>query len=121
VFVPATSQVATWLCAIDIFVLPSLSEAFSNSLMEAMACGCCTVATNVGGNPELVRNGETGLTFEAGDSAGLGEVLQALIENEALRKRLAAAGAEFVSRRFSSRVSAERMAQIYAELIDQCS
>jgi L-malate glycosyltransferase len=119
VFVPATSQVAAWLRAMDIFVLPSLSEAFSNSLMEAMACGCCAVATNVGGNPELVRNGETGLTFEAGDSAGLGEVLQKLIENEALRKRLAAAGTEFVSRRFSSRASAQRMAEIYTELIDQ--
>jgi glycosyltransferase involved in cell wall biosynthesis len=103
----------------DIFVLPSLSEAFSNSLMEAMACGCCTVATNVGGNPELVRNGETGLTFEAGDSAGLGEVLQTLIEDKALRKRLAAAGAELVRQRFSSRDSAERMAQIYTRLIEQ--
>ena len=93
VFVPATGQVTTWLRAMDIFVLPSLSEALSNSLMEAMACGCCAVASNVGGNPELVRNGETGLTFEAGDSAGLSAALRALIEDEALRKRFAKAGA----------------------------
>src|SRR5229473_4967915 len=111
VFVPATAQVTTWLRAIDIFVLPSLSEAFSNSLMEAMACGCCAVATNVGGNPELVRNGETGLSFEPGDSEGLSVVLRTLIENEALRQRLAAAGAELISQRFSTRAAADRMAE----------
>ena len=121
VFVPATQQVTTWLRAIDIFVLPSLSEAFSNSIMEAMACGCCTVASNVGGNPELVRNGETGLTFEAGDSEGLRVVLRTLIENEALRRRLAAAGAQFMTERFSTRASAERMAEIYTQLIERSS
>ncbi len=60
-FEAATPQVATWLRGIDIFVLPSLHEALSNSLMEAMACGCCPVASNVGGNPELVQDGHTGL------------------------------------------------------------
>jgi glycosyltransferase involved in cell wall biosynthesis len=119
VFVPATQHVATWLQAIDIFVLPSLSEAFSNSIMEAMACGCCTVASNVGGNPELVRNGETGLTFGAGDSAGLSVALRTLIENEGLRKRLAAAGTRFMREHFSTRASAERMAEIYTKLIEQ--
>ncbi len=54
VFVPKTNEVARWLRAIDIFVLPSLTEALSNALMEAMACGCCAVASRVGGNPELL-------------------------------------------------------------------
>ena len=118
VFVPATAQVTTWLRAIDIFVLPSLSEAFSNSLMEAMACGCCAVATRVGGNPEVVRDGETGLSFEPGDSEGLSVVLRTLIENEALRQRLAAAGAELINQRFSTRAAADRMAEIYTYLIE---
>ncbi len=119
VFAPATSEVATWLSAIDIFVLPSLSEALSNSLMEAMACGCCAVASNVGGNPELVRNGETGLLFEPRDAAGLSEVLRALIENESLRRRLSAAAQHMIRVRFSTRSSADRMSEIYTELIDQ--
>jgi L-malate glycosyltransferase len=84
-----------------------------------MACGCCTVASNVGGNPELVRNGETGLTFGAGDSAGLSVALRTLIENEGLRKRLAAAGTRFMREHFSTRASAERMAEIYTKLIEQ--
>ena len=72
-FVPATGQVAEWLRAIDIFVLPSQSEALSNSLLEAMACGCCPVASRVGGNAELIRHGENGMLFEAGDVDQLSE------------------------------------------------
>src|SRR5207244_161276 len=75
VFEPATRDVGAWLREIDIFVLPSLSEAFSNSLMEAMASGCCVVASRVGGNPELVVEGETGLLFRAADSADLARSL----------------------------------------------
>jgi L-malate glycosyltransferase len=117
VFAGSTNQVRDWLRAIDIFVLPSLSEALSNALMEAMACGCPVVASNVGGNPELVRNGETGLLFEPGDAAGLAATLQVLIEDESLRWRLVEAGASFVRSRFSIRSSAQRMGEIYERLI----
>lgn len=119
VFESATGQVAGWLRAMDIFVLPSLSEALSNSLMEAMACGCCSVASNAGGNPELIRDGETGLLFEPGDAAGLTAVLDTLIENEPLRRRLGEAAAQSIHRRFSILASAERMGQIYAQLIER--
>ena len=112
------SAVAEWLSAIDIFVLPSLSEALSNSLMEAMACGCCSVASNVGGNPELVRDGETGLLFEPRDTAGLSDVLRSLVASETLRRRLAAAGQRMVRERFSIRLSAQRMGEIFAKLIE---
>ncbi len=118
VLAPATNHVADWLRAIDIFVLPSLSEAFSNSLMEAMACGCCAVASNVGGNPELVRDGETGLLFEARDAPGLAAALRTLIENEPLRQRLRTAGERMLHERFSIRASAERMGDIFAGLIE---
>ena len=118
IFAPATKDVADWLRAIDIFVLPSLTEALSNSLMEAMACGCCVVASNVGGNPELVRNGENGFLFEPRDAAGLSKVLRTLVENESLRRRLAAAGEQTVRERFSIRSSVERMSDIYSKLID---
>jgi glycosyltransferase involved in cell wall biosynthesis len=121
VFEPATSLVAEWLRAIDIFVLPSLSEAFSNSLMEAMACGCCAVASNVGGNPELVRDGETGLLFEPCDAAGLSAVLRTLVENESLRRRLATAGERMLHERYSTRASADRMGEIFAKLIEGLS
>jgi glycosyltransferase involved in cell wall biosynthesis len=85
--------------------------------MEAMACGCPVVASNIGGNPELVRNGETGLLFEPGDAASLAAALQTLIENESLRRRLADNGAKFLRDSFSIRASAQRMGEIYAQLL----
>jgi len=117
IFAPATNDVARWLRAIDIFVLPSLSEALSNSLMEAMACGCCVVASSTGGNPELVRDGETGLLFPAGDPTVLGTALQNLIQDSPLRERLAGEGTKFIHERFSIRAAADRMGEIYASLI----
>jgi glycosyltransferase involved in cell wall biosynthesis len=117
VFARSTVLVTEWLGAMDIFVLPSLSEALSNALMEAMACGCPVLASNVGGNPELVRNGETGLLFKPGDVERLAVALQVLVENQSLRQRLAEAGTKFVRERFSIRASADRMGEIYEQLL----
>jgi len=119
IFVPATEQVAAWLRVVDLFVLPSHSEAFSNSLMEAMACGCCAVASEVGGNPELIRNGETGMLFPAGNASALAAVLELLIGNDSLRRRLACAGMQWVRANFSIRASAQCMGEIYADLIER--
>jgi glycosyltransferase involved in cell wall biosynthesis len=113
-FEPATAEVPRWLGTMDIFVLPSRSEAFSNSLMEAMACGCCPVASNVGGNPELVRPGETGLLFRAGDPLDLAAALRSLIENAELRRDLAARAEAFVRSGFSLEAAARRMGEIYS-------
>jgi glycosyltransferase involved in cell wall biosynthesis len=113
-FQPAVEEVAPWLRAMDIFVLPSLSEALSNSLMEAMACGCCGVASEVGGNPELIEHGRTGLLFPAGDSPALAAALESLIGSGALRHRLSEAGADFIRDGFSSQAAARRMGRIYA-------
>src|SRR4029453_2681417 len=71
VFEPSTNHVVAWLHAIDIFAVPSLFEALSNALMEAMASGCCVIATRIGGNPELVTHERTGLLFKAGGAPGL--------------------------------------------------
>jgi len=116
-FVPATGKVSEWLQAIDIFVLPSRSEALSNSLLEAMACGCCPVASRVGGNMELIRHGENGMLFEAGNVEQLSNVLQTLVELRILREQLAAR-ARSTAQKFSMAGSARRMGEIYAELIE---
>jgi glycosyltransferase involved in cell wall biosynthesis len=117
VFEPATPRVADWLHAIDIFVLPSLSEALSNSLMEAMACGCCVAASRVGGNPELVAHGETGMLFEPRDVAGLAEVLRLLVRDPARRSQLACNAARLIRSRFSLATAARRMGEIYSTLL----
>ena len=117
VFEPATSQVADWLRAIDIFVLPSHSEALSNSLMEAMACGCAAVASRVGGNPELVTDGETGMLFEPRDAAGLAGALGVLLANPELRRRLASNASRLIQSNFSLAAAARRMGEIYSTFL----
>ena len=118
-FEPATADVPPWLRAIDIFVLPSISEALSNSLIEAMACGCCAVASRVGGNPELVDHERTGLLFRPGDASGLAAALRRLIENDGLRETLASAGSAQIHRSFSLHASAQRMQEIYSALLER--
>jgi glycosyltransferase involved in cell wall biosynthesis len=119
VFEPATPRVADWLRGMDIFVLPSLSEALSNSLMEAMACGCAVAASRVGGNPELVAQGETGMLFEPRDVAELAETLRLLIREPALRNELGRNAASAIAGRFSLAESAHRMGGIYAALLSR--
>jgi len=116
-FYPSTNDVPYWLRTIDVFVLPSLSEALSNSIMEAMACGCCTIASRVGGSPELIEDGVTGMLFEAGSVPGLVEKLRVAIENPELRRNLSQQGQALVSQRFSSQISARRMEEIYLRFL----
>jgi glycosyltransferase involved in cell wall biosynthesis len=114
-FEPATADVPGWMRQMDIFVLPSRSEALSNSLMEAMATACAPVASRVGGNPELVDGERTGLLFKPGDDADLAECLRRLILNDGLRRSLALAASERMRREFSLESAAGRLAEIYDE------
>jgi glycosyltransferase involved in cell wall biosynthesis len=118
-FEPATAEVAEWLSKMDIFVLTSRSEALSNALMEAMACGCCVIASDVGGNSELVHSGETGILFPAGDAAALAAALRSVILDRGLRQRLAESGQSFIRDGFSAAASAVRMRDIYLDLLDE--
>jgi glycosyltransferase involved in cell wall biosynthesis len=117
VFAPFARDVRRWLHAIDIFVLPSLSEALSNSLMEAMATGCTAVASDTGGNPELVQPEETGLLFPPGDAPALARQLRRLVDDPALRAALGRRGADFIHATFSRGASLTRMAAIYDEFL----
>jgi glycosyltransferase involved in cell wall biosynthesis len=114
----AVSNIAAELRQIDIFVLPSLSEGFSNSIMEAMACGCTVAASAVGGNPELVRDRETGLLFDPEDVDSLTSALRELVADRALRERLAGAGSRFLRGNFSMSASAARMSAIYDRYLE---
>jgi glycosyltransferase involved in cell wall biosynthesis len=114
VFQPATREVPDWLRSLDIFVLPSFSEALSNALMEAMACGCAPVGSRVGGNTELIDEGRTGLLFEAGNPEQLARCLRLLISNSELRRRMGSAAARSIHQNFSLPAAATRMAEIYS-------
>ena len=81
------TDVAQLLQCMDVFVLPSLAEGISNTLLEAMATGLPVIATRVGGNVELVRDGENGALFESGDVASLTRLLAAYVTDGDARRR----------------------------------
>jgi glycosyltransferase involved in cell wall biosynthesis len=116
-FEPAVRNVAPWLRAMDIFVLPSLSEALSNSLMEAMGCGCCPVASDTGGNPELVEDGETGLLFPVGDAGALAERLSRVVDGVEYRRGLAERAERRMREQFTREQAAGAMGEIYEEFL----
>lgn len=116
-FIPAASNVAQWYQSMDIFVLPSLTEALSNSLMEAMSCECAAVASSVGGNIEVIEHQKTGLLFDPGNVDQLASHIRALAQDQAERKRLAEAGRMFVADRFASGKIAAEFERVYEEFI----
>lgn len=90
-FAGDSSQVPEMLNAMDVFVLPSLGEGMSNTLLEAMACGLPVLATNVGGNPEIIENNVHGRLFTPGDAAWLAAQLNLLAQDPALIHQLGTA------------------------------
>ncbi len=120
-FEPVASDAAGWFRKMDIMVLPSRSEALSNSLMEAMACGCCVVASRVGGNAELVEHGVTGMLFEPGSVTSLAAALNTALNEAPLRREMGAAASRSIHRRFSLDNSVREMAGIYSSLLGGCT
>ncbi|HYA18964.1 MAG TPA: glycosyltransferase [Bryobacteraceae bacterium] len=115
-FQPTTADVPAVIREIDIFVHPSLTEGLPNAVMEAMACECAVVASRVGGCPELIEDGKTGLLTEPGDIESLTASLASVVANDQLRESLAGAGARSMQS-FSLARSAARMQEIYERVL----
>jgi glycosyltransferase involved in cell wall biosynthesis len=102
--------------AADFLVLPSAYEGMSNVVMEGMASGCPVVASDVGGNPELVEDGLTGLLFPNDDDAALAQCLERLTADPALRSRLSAQALQ----RMQTRYSVESLVTSTMAVYDRC-
>lgn len=87
----SSDRVADYLAVADAFVLPSRLEGMSNAILEAMASGLPVIARAVGGNPELVVDGETGFLCRPGDVADLADALGRLVADAPLRRQMALA------------------------------
>lgn len=112
----ARNDVAQLLRALDVFVLPSLAEGISNTILEAMASGLPVVATRVGGNAELVKEGETGMLAPPGEPAALAEVLRQYVDDADLRRRHGGAARARTERKFSLDAMVHRYMAVYDEL-----
>jgi sugar transferase (PEP-CTERM/EpsH1 system associated) len=116
-FVGRRNSVPQLLNAMDVYVLPSLTEGINNSLLEAMATALPILATDTGGNPEVVIGGESGLLFPVGDDAWLAERLLSLQSNTEWRRRLGESALSRVLSEFSIYSMVRKYEAVYEGLL----
>ena len=104
------------LKGLDLFVLPTLQEALGTSILEASAMGKAVVASGVGGVPEAVRDGVTGLLVAPEDPVGIKAAVVRLLKDESLRGEMGLNGRRMVVEGYSIDMMAERMFSLYNEL-----
>jgi glycosyltransferase involved in cell wall biosynthesis len=92
IFTGFQNNIEEWLPALDIFVLPSLTEGTPLALLEAMAAGIPVIASAVGGVPKVIENGVDGILLPSGDSQELSKAIIKIKRDDVLRKKIAVAG-----------------------------
>jgi glycosyltransferase involved in cell wall biosynthesis len=112
IFAGLAQDVSSILSLLDIFVLPSLDEGLGIVILEAMAAGLPVIATDVGGIPEIVRDGETGLLVEPGNPSVLTSAITRLLGDKEYALTLGEAGKKYAGQ-FSSKVMVEKIEEIY--------
>jgi len=118
VFAGFRSDVPQMLAAMDVSVNASTEgEGLTGALRESLAMAKPVVATNVGGNLELVRNGETGLLVPHGDASLLAAAIVKLLQDRELAHRLGQNGHRLVQEKFTNHVRCDQMEQLYQELV----
>jgi len=110
-------RVPALLAQARLLVLPSRYENFPLSLLEAMSCAVPVVTTRVGGIPEMVAAGETGLLVAPGDPEALAAALRRLVGDPALARRLGDAGRRAIETTYSWEAVATRIVDLYGEVL----
>ena len=104
------------MASLDVSVLPSESESLSNAIMESMASGVPVVASDVGGNPELIREGR-GVLVSAGSETEFAKAIGDLLQDEGLRLRLGENAKRFAQENFSIENLRARHTELYSDLL----
>lgn len=114
-FVPHR-ELPLYLQASHVFVRPSLSEGMGNSFIEAMAAGLPVVATPVGGIPDFLFDGKTGLFCEVGDGKSVAEKVSLYMNDEKLRESIVKNAKEMVKTKYDWNLISDQMSRIFGEL-----
>jgi glycosyltransferase involved in cell wall biosynthesis len=116
-FTGMQADIVGYMRSFDILAIPSLEEGLPTVAMEALACGVPIVATAVGGTPEVVQHGQTGLLVPAAAATSLADALVNLITNESLRRRFAHNGPNAVELKFQAARMLAQTAEAYAHVL----
>ena len=117
IFKPNVENVHDFLCAADLFVLPSYGEGLPMSMLEAMACNLPVIVTDVGGIPYVIKDGENGLLIKPGNIKDLTEKLIWCIEHENERKELGSQGRKTIEKNHGIDKVADKYIQVYKSII----
>lgn len=118
-FLGRRSDVPAILACCDIAVLPSLAEGLPNAVLEYLAAGLPVVATALGGNLEIIRDGTTGLLVPPQDPQALAAALNNLLSDEGLAARIGTAGRDYVKQNFSFERLVQGVDQLYTKLLEK--
>lgn len=113
------SDVPKCLQALDVFLLPSIAEGISNTILEAMATGLPVIATAVGGNPELVTDGRTGCTVPASNPAAMAAAMRRYLDDRGLITRHGAEGRQVATKRFALNTMVQRYLEVYDAVLSR--
>ena len=105
------------MAAMDIFVLPSLGEGISNTILEAMATGLPVIATRVGGNPELVHENASGMLVPAADPEAMAQALLLYAGDAGLRQAHGRAARAIIDRQFSMQAMVQGYLSVYDQIL----
>ncbi|MGB4001571.1 MAG: glycosyltransferase family 4 protein, partial [Bacillota bacterium] len=105
------------LSILDVFVLPSLTEALGIAILEAMAFSLPVIASNVGGIPEAIDNDRTGILVPPGNPAALGEALIRFAGNPRMRESYGSAGRERFLKLFTDSAMADQTLEVYKRVL----
>ncbi len=117
-FLGPQADPAEWLRGADVFVLPSVAEGMSNSLLEAMATGLPCLASAIGGNTDLIEPERDGLLIPPDDRDGWRAALLRVLEDPDQAQRLGAAARRRVETEFALPVVVDRYLSLYRRLLD---
>jgi mannosyltransferase len=110
--------VVPWYQGLSVLVNPTHFESFSMVMLEAMACGCCTVMSRLPHVPSFIEHGRTGFLFEPGNVAELRTLLRQLLREPEQARRVGLQAAEEARRRFGVEHEARALAQVYAAALE---
>lgn len=116
-FLGARSDVFSLLALSDVFCLPSRSEGFSNALIEAMATGLPSVATDVGGNREVLEDGKSGFIVASENAQALAERLTALLDDSVLARAMGKRAQTVACDRFTVQGMMKELVKVYDQLL----